>query len=260
MTTLYETINNLYSNQSYLGRYGLDVYLTIIIVVFFIGIILYLNILNSVKSIRADWIRQRCSPTVIPYAGVVYRKPGQSIIDATNENFAFCTQNILKNLSNYALLPYTYIVNTIILIFSSLIQILSDIRAMLNNIRNSVKNVSQDTMGRALNVMAPIQQVVVSMKSIFDKAAGVGSTAIYTLLGMYLSLKSLIGSIIELIIIFLVAFLASIIPLWFFPWTVPLAALLTGVFIFIAIICAIIIIAFSQTFKGKPKRKIPKAK
>jgi hypothetical protein len=66
------------------------------------------------------------------------------------------------------------------------------------------------------------------------KSNGVVTAVIYTLLGVYLSIKSLIGSILEIVIIILVAMAAAIILLFFIPIVGDILAA-AGIIFFLAI-------------------------
>lgn len=257
MDPLYNSINKLYERAGYLQRYGLDLYIAIITVVLVVFAVGYYKIQSRIKPLRADWLRQRCNPSVIPYAGLVYRREGQSIMDATSENFTQCTQNILANISSYALQPFQYMVYMITQIFAEIVSAIKSIRAEFDKVRKTGASFTEDVMGRSLNIMTPIQQVIIGAKSAFNKASGVAAASVYTLLGSYLALKSLIGSIIEFIIVALVIFAAAIVALWIIPFTYPLAAAATVAFIAISVVCAILIVAFSDIFKGSTSRSLP---
>ena len=69
--------------------------------------------MNRIKPIKANWIQERCNPQVIPFAGLIQKKEGQTVLEATAQNFQECSQTTLQNLSGYALAPIYYLVNVI---------------------------------------------------------------------------------------------------------------------------------------------------
>lgn len=90
-------------------------------------------------------------------------------------------------------------------------------RELVNKIRNSISEITSDIMSRILNLMTPLIETIVTIKSMVGKSNGILTAVIYTLLGVYLAIKSLIGSILEIVIIILIAMAAAIILLFFIP-------------------------------------------
>lgn len=257
MDTIYKNINNLYDKAGYLDRYGTDLYITIVVIIlFFIGISYY-QVMSRVQPIRADWVKQRCNPSVIPFAGLIYKPEGKSTLEATGDNFAQCSQTVLQNISGYALQPLMYLVSMINGVFQEMANAVNSARAQIDKVRDTVENVGEDVMGRSLNIMSPIQQMLVASKSAFGKASGVGATTIYTLYGAFLALKSLIGSIVQFIIVILVGLAAAIIILWILPFTWPIAAAGTAVFVVFAALLSYVMIAYSRAMHGRTRGKIP---
>lgn len=258
MDTIYDSINKLYGKAGYLQRYGGDLYITIFVFVLVFLIISYYSVMSKIKPIKANWVKERCNPSVVPFAGLIYRPEGKSIMEATADNFADCGQTVTRNITGYALLPFQYVLSTINVMFSQVANSINSARAMFNNVRGGVTDVGQDVMGKSLNIVTPIQQIMASSKAAFGKASGIGASAIYTLYGAFLALKSMIGSIIEFIIVILIAMAVIIIILWIMPWTWPIAAAGTAVFLVMAAMLAYLAIVFSQAMGGRTRGKIPK--
>lgn len=257
MATIFDNINNLYDKTGYLARYGSDLYITIIVIVLFFIAISYYQIMIRIQPIKADWVKQRCNPAVIPFAGMIYKPKGKTTFEATSDNFAQCTQTTLQNISGYALQPFTYMVSLINEVFEELANSAQAIRAQINNVRDSVEGVGTDVMGRSLNILSPVQQMLVSTKSAFGKTAGIGTATIYSLYAAFLALKALIGSIIQFIIVILVGLAAAVILLWIIPFTWPVAAIGTAIFVTFAAIMSYILIVYSRSMHGRTNSKIP---
>lgn len=75
----------------------------------------------------------------------------------------------------------------------------------------------------------------------FNKIQGVMTASLYTILGSYVTLQSLMGAILELTIKLLVVLSIIVIGLWTSPFTWPAAASASAVFLSISIPLAIII-------------------
>lgn len=258
MATIYTSLNDLYDKAGYLARYGGDLYITIFIFVLVFLIVSYYAVMNKIKPIKADWIKQRCNPSVVPFAGLIYKPEGKTTMEATADNFSQCAQTVTQNIAGYALQPLQYLLSMITSVFAAIANAVRDIRAMFDRVRDTATDVGQDVMGRSLNVVAPVQLMLASAKSAIGKTAGIGTSSIYTLYGAYLSLKSLLGSIIQFIILILVALVVLIITMWIMPWTWPIAIAGTAVFIVMAAMMAYLIVMFSQSMHGRVQGSVPK--
>jgi hypothetical protein len=254
---IYQSINQLYDKAGYLARYGGDVYITIIVLLVILLVVGYFSIMNKIKPIRANWVKERCNPSVIPYAGLVYKPPGKTVMEATSENFAQCGQTVLQNIAGYAIQPLQYVLSTITQVFVIITKAIASIRALFNQIRNDIKVIVENIMGRLLNIVVPLQRILIAVKSALEKFAGIGTSIIFTIYGAYLALKAFVGSVVTLTIIYLVILTVFIIILWILPWTLPLAIPLTVTWLVIAVILIIVIVFFSTIMRGK-SRKVPK--
>jgi hypothetical protein len=258
MDTIYYSINKLYDKAGYLDRYGGDLYIAIIVFSLFFLVFSYYAVMTRLRPIRANWVKERCNPSVVPFAGLIYRPEGKSVMQATADNFAECAQTVTRNIAGYALQPLLYVITTMNTMFAEMANAVNSARGMFNNVRGGVTEVGQDVMGKSLNIIAPIQYVMANSKAAFGKASGVGASAIYTLYGSYLALKAMIGSVIQFIIVILVALAALILIMWLMPWTWPIAAAGTAVFVVMAAMLAYLIIVFSKAMGGRTKGKVPK--
>jgi hypothetical protein len=109
-------------------------------------------------------------------------------------------------------------------------------------------------MGRLINIMVPLQQVIIKVRDLFGKVQGVMTAGLYTLFGAYMTLQTLIGAIIQglvTILVIIAATIAALIILAAIPvvgeFVIPI--LIADIAIFIAIcVPTIIIIVFASQF------------
>ena len=126
-------------------------------------------------------------------------------------------------------------------LFQEILQALQDsvnsIRTMFDYLRNSIKDVSEDILSRILNVLTSLQFMIIKIRDFMSKAQGTMTTSIYTLLGSYYSLQSLVGAVFQMFILILLMLLAIIIPLLAIPFGlgIPIAAIFIVIFILIAV-------------------------
>jgi hypothetical protein len=210
----FSKINDLYNKKGFLDKYGLDIWTAVIISLVFFIITSYFYVLNNIQPIKADWENQKCSPAVMPFAGLINKGPNDTMFDFTGKNFTQCVQGILTNAIAYAFQPIYYIMKNLTSVFSDLTSALNSMRVVFDRIRNSIKDFSTEVMGRSLNITMPLVQFFITIKSLSAKVVGILTASLYTLIGSYLTLQSffmLILKLINIIIIALIALIAGLI-------------------------------------------------
>lgn len=105
----------------------------ILLVIIGIVAVLTLSASSQIKDITKDWSKHRCSPLIMPFAGLF----GYN----TKENFEFCLQNIFSNFS----LPFLGSIGEIFGQFTTMLQTIFN---SINAIRNTIA-----TMGGGINVI-----------------------------------------------------------------------------------------------------------
>ena len=196
-------INNLFGNLSYFDEYGSSVMFVVIVTLLLFIANSYLITVSQFATIKNNWATQRCNPSVIPFAGLINKPANKTVTEYTKENFTFCVQDVLTNISSSALQPLSFLTNGLQNLFGGLNNDLQNGRNLFSIIRANITSIVKEIMGRMLNVTIPIQQIVIGFKDTIAKVVGVMTAALMTLLGSYFTLKSLMGSIMELIIIIL---------------------------------------------------------
>jgi hypothetical protein len=233
-SNMIDKISDIYENQTYLERYGEYVFVAIIICISFILAITYIHIKINIGKIRADWNNQKCKPNIMPFAGMINAPDNMSKMEYAEKNFAECTQNILTDVTDIALIPVHYTISIVTAAVGEIMSIVNDMRELVNKIRNSITEITSDIMSRILNIITPLMETIITTKSMLGKSNGVVTAVIYTLFGVYLSIKSLIGSILEFVIIILIAMAAAIILLFFIPIVGDILAAV-GIVFFLAV-------------------------
>ena len=252
-------IKKIYDNLSYFDQYGGQVFLFIILSILVFIVYSYCAVMLNIQPIKDNWATQRCNPKVIPFAGFINKKPGQTISHFTQENFTYCVQNILKSITGYAVQPLTYITSMLENIYLAILNDIQKIRQMIDNVRNSMAIMAKEVMGRILNMMIPLQQIIIAVKDTISKIQGILTAGLFTSLGTYYALKSLLGAIVEFIVIILFVLLALILILWIIPFTWPFAAVNSAIFLAIAIPLTIIVVFLTQVL-GVQTTAVPSLK
>jgi hypothetical protein len=255
-----DNVKKMYDNLTYFDQYGFSLLLFIIITIILVIFMGSCIALANVQQIQQDWPNQRCKPYIIPIAGFINKPPDMSYGDYTSQNFNFCTQNILQNISGIALEPITFVTNALTTIINFIKEAINDIRAMTSKVRNFFINVSQEIMGRLLNIMIPLQQIIIGFKDFIAKVQGTMTAALFTTFGAFLSLQSLLGVIVNFIVTILIALAVIIAIFWIFPFTWGTAIASTAIFIAISIPLAILLTFMTQVLGVNPGLSIPSVK
>ena len=90
-----DAIHKLYKNVSYGDRYSFDIWTTIVLITMVIFILIYLHVLNTVKSQKANWEANKCNPIYMPFAGLINSKDA----NYTSDNFNKCLDNINESIT-----------------------------------------------------------------------------------------------------------------------------------------------------------------
>ena len=254
-----ENLKKTDDTLNYFDQYGGSVIILIIITCVLIVIISYCYAMINSQPIKDDWANQRCKPQYLPIAGFMTQHEGETATEYTAKNFTYCIQSILTDVTGAAIQPLTFIVSSIQNVANVIIESINSIRAMFDKIRISAQSISQEILGRIMNVMIPLQLIIISFKDLIGKIQGTMTAGLYTSLGSYYTLQSMMGSIAEFIVTILVVLAATIAVLWAVPFTWGFAAVQTGIFLAISI-PMIIILAFMSDKLQIKGYKIPKVK
>jgi hypothetical protein len=237
MSNISSALHTIYDNVGFLEKYGGSLWLAIFIVLVFSMAIMYYYIYNNLQPIKSDWINQRCKPGVIPFAGLINKPDNMSAYEYTAQNFNYCIQSILENIAHVFLAPIYYLVSVITKVLSAISESIQEIRKLSNDMRNSVSNVSSEVMGKGMNVLIPVQHLVIKMKDLIGKTIGATTTSLFTLVGVYDTLRSSIGAILSIIGAILLS-IGTLIIVYFaipFGFGIPFAIPLLVMFLLISI-------------------------
>ena len=255
-----QNIKKMYEKLNYFDQYGGSVILFVIITIILILIISYCLIMINAQPIIDDWANQRCKPNIIPFAGLITHPEGVSASEYTAQNFNYCTQNILSSITGTAVEPLTFVTNVLKSMAEKIKNDIQSVRAMFDKVRTMFQQVSQEIMGRVINITIPLQEIVISFKDLLAKIQGVMTAGLFTVLGSYYTLKSLLGAIAQFIISILIALAVMIVIFWIIPFTWGVAIANTVIFIAIAIPMALILAFMIDVLHVQTSLKIPRVK
>ena len=256
----FENLKKMYENLTYFDQYGSSVIMLIIITFVLFVAISYCHTMINIQPILDDWSNQRCKLKYLPIAGFITHPEGVTATEYTAQNFTYCTQSILSSITGDALAPLTFVTSSFQNVIKNISNSLNAVRAMFEKIRGFFQSIVQEIMGRIMNIMIPLQEIIISFKDLIGKIQGSMTAGLFTLLGSYFTLKSLLGAIAQFIITILIALAVSIAIMWVLPFTWGIAAVNTGIFLSIAIPMAIIVTFLNKTLGISGLKSIPHIK
>ena len=235
LNTFNDYFNGIYKKNGFLDKYGGSVVATTFTLFFFFIILSYYYVMQKIDPIRQNWAEERCKPEVMPFAGIINAPPNKSKMEFTQENFAECTTIILGGITSYFVKPFYYISDLFVKLFGVIMNAVNTIRTLIQWLRMKVKKVFEYIIARLMNVLIPLQKMLIKLKDTAKKMIGVMVGALYTVMGAFMGLKAFMGSFMSLVIIFLVILVALIIIMWIMPWTWPVAAASTAFFVVLSV-------------------------
>ena len=253
-------INKMYEGLTYFDQYGGSVLLFLVATVIVFLVWAYSKIIINIQPIKDDWVNQRCSPAVIPFAGIINPPDGTSAVDFTQENFTYCTQNVLKSITGIAVAPITFIMNSVTLIFEELAAAFQYIRNLIDSIRAKFASISEELYGRAANIMFTFFPIIIKIKNALQESQAVMVTTVYTFLGTYMTLKSIMGAIVQIVVIILIALAVLIVIMWLclaFPVAISGTAffgIIAAFMIIILVFCTEVLHIQVPGMPGPPKK------
>lgn len=254
---IYMGLEEIYKNLTYFDYYSSSVLLFSLITILTILAILYFRLMTNIEPIKKDWANNRCRPHIIPFAGLIKKNDDESASSATFKNFNYCTQKILSDSAGKNVEPLAYIIQMFSGMVKNISNDLNNARAMIDRIRTDLANVINEIMYRFINIIVPIQQIVLAFKDTIGKIQGVLTSGLYTIMGSYFAIKSLLGAVVTMLIQVLIAGAALIITMWIIPFTWPAAVAGTTILVAMSVMVAVFLTFMVQIFKIRPKLSLP---
>lgn len=248
MAHLYSNINYVYNKLGFSEKYGGSLLITIILLIVFFLAISYFQVMIKSKEIKDDWVNKRCDPGVMPFAGIINKPNDQSAFQFTADNFSYCSQNAIKQVTGFFLLPIEAALKLVQSFMNVLFEMLNSVRNMMNQVRTDAKNIMEEIFGRILGVLIPLQTMFISIIDVMGKVQGTMTATLYTAYGGYQTLSSAVGASYQFIVMILIALAIMIIALWIVPFTWGMAAAMTVLFLAVAIPLAIVGVVLQETF------------
>lgn len=161
---------------------GSDIGASILIIVL-VFILIALNIMYVMKSqIEKNWVKYRCNPIVIPFAGLFGKNSMQ--------NFTFCIQEIQKNYMSFVMAPTHFNLQTISSNGEKMAGSLNHMVKFISSLRSMFGNVVSGIFGVFMNIIIEFQRLIIGIGDLTGKLMGLVVTLLYLIEGTIFTANS----------------------------------------------------------------------
>jgi hypothetical protein len=208
-------INSLYvrHNNSYFGRHGKDVWITVACVFVVSAALMYNSYTGMLGQARSNWAENQCNPIYMPFAGVIVPKPGESSLKTTVDNFDYCMHRNISALLSTLFLPFEFVnflilnmLNTLILSMAIVMNLYAILSKMFQQSGNSTTNY-------LAKFIVPLTIMLAKMRDAMARATATLLTSVYTAYIAYSIIVSGLLSINNILLDLLIMLTGAIIAM-----------------------------------------------
>lgn len=212
-----ERISNLYgflNTQGYLYKNGMSVAITVVLFIVFFLINSYLFININTNYYKKNWVKWRCDPAIMPFAGIINAPPGESKFDYTFKNFSYCLNTLLDDIVAFIMAPIVFLIEIITLVYTAIMLMIDEIVRMFDYLRSAIMAIILAILGIIMNFLIPFQKIFIKAKVIMKKVHATNVAAMFTFLGTYMAMVSGILVTYEVLVIAAFIMAAIIVVVW----------------------------------------------
>jgi hypothetical protein len=247
---------NVYDKLTYGDLYGSSVLIVIISTIVIIFAVCFSMLIQNKQEIADNWTNLRCKPQYMPFAGYIMPEEGKTPGQTSYENFQYCLQEQVVNMTTEATKPHVYLLNALNSTFVLAGNAANNLRYGMTEMRTNIGAFASDLLSRIMNVTAPIYKMFLAVKDIVGKIQGALTAGLFIFDGAFKALQAFIGAFFMIIVSVLGIQLAIIAVLWILPLTIPMAMSLSIPIAIFAIFFAVLTGLTAKIFNINPI-KIP---
>ena len=202
---------------SYGDLYGGSILATILLIIAFIYLISFFYIKYKLNYLKDNWEDIKCNPLYMPFAGKIYQPTDQTESEFTDDNYNYCTQNILQGVAENAFDPVTKLTDVIAETFAEFVNSVNGMRNMFDYLRTQITEIFTKIYAQILVLLIPFHFMFKSLKDMMNKGNGVMLVGMQSLIGTYYTFGSFVSAIMNYMIfiiigLYVAAFLMSFNP------------------------------------------------
>lgn len=161
---------------------GYDISLTLIIILIFLILFLAPVLSVGIQNIQDNWVKYRCNPVVMPFAGLFGEDP--------TTTFTFCIQSMVKDFMGFLLIPLQQAINVIQKIGGGFEKAINDVRKIISAVRSFVTEIIQAIFGVFLNILVEFQKIMINLRDLMAKMIGILTTLLFMVYGSMEAMQS----------------------------------------------------------------------
>jgi len=176
-------INIINDDASYYELFNNDIWLTIIIFIIVFFIASYFYIKSTLRSYKAEWDKNKCNPTLMPFASII--NPELANGDGfgyTLNNFTDCLDMLNAELATDMTKPIDEIKNNLGDFFITLNGVADTTYEYLVALFNLIRQFASIFLEKILNFVLHSQLVFITINDFFAKILSVFTVIYYTLI------------------------------------------------------------------------------
>jgi len=250
---------NVYDKLTYGDVYGSSVLIVIISTIVIILAVSFSMLIQNKQEVAENWANYRCKPLYMPFAGYIMPQQDKTPGQYTYENFQYCLQQEVVNVTAEATKPHVYLLNALNTTFVTAAAAANNLRNGMAQLRRNMDVFVRDLLSRVSNVTAPILKMLLSVKDIISKLQGVLTAGLFTFIGAFKAIQAFIGAFFSIVVTLVGVQIAIIAILFALPLTFPVALSMSIPVAAFAIFFAIVAGITAKVFNINPI-KMPKLK
>jgi hypothetical protein len=177
-TDIFEDITKYYSKLTYFSKYFKDIIFTLLILSIVSLIVIYFYIKIRINTIRKEWPINRCNPIYIPFAGLIKKNDGKSILESTQINFIDCQNNILNSITSKFFNPLDHILAVITSVYTIMLTTINYIRNIVGYIKKRIIEILSPIIVKIIEMLNPLIIILIYIRDAFSKMVGILKTVI----------------------------------------------------------------------------------
>ena len=197
-------------SQSYIGKHGKDVAITLVVVLAVFAVTLGASYSAVLKQARTNWEQKKCNPIYMPFAGIILPQPGQSFVQTTAQNFEYCVQQDFSGFMSILLLPMEYVAFLILTSLDVLINAVVLAMTLVAKLKSLISANSASLIDKLAKMVIPLTLTVAKIRDAIARANATILTAVFTSLTVYDMIVSGLLSVLTITVDLLIAMSAVI--------------------------------------------------
>ena len=215
MGNIEDNINHYFDHLTYSEAYSLDIWITILVVLFVTIITLYFYIINTLKSFKSSWNSMKCNPFLMPFASIINSDDASFDYNYTENNFNNCMNDLNKNLTNKVDISFKKIFTYFTGLLSSVSQIMFSLIQFIAYLYSELLKIFNLFSSRMLSIMNENNKIILAISNFISMVMGFVAQLYYKVVIIVDSIKLMlpIFAMAILIGILIPAIIATIITL-----------------------------------------------